>query len=178
MAHVLADEQGWLEGKGAKPFAEIVPIGDFAALRDAVNEGDRADFFMWEHFTTKHYWDSGELARVGEIYTPWPSWMIAARDAKDSALEELAQKVNEGVGWYRDHPEEAVEFITRTMNYSTEDAKEWMKGVRFAGNVRGVDVGVVKSTVGALKKAGVLGEGAGEAGDMVAIKRAERAREG
>ena len=48
MSYVLADEQGWLK-PGQEPF-EVVPIGDFAALRRAVNE-NQADFFMWEHFT-------------------------------------------------------------------------------------------------------------------------------
>lgn len=177
MAHVLADQQGWLSQSSDKPFSDIVPIGDFAALRRAVNDGDTADFFMWEHFTTKHYWDNGELKRVGEIYTPWPSWMIAARDPTDSALEDMAQKINQGVVWYREHAEEAVEHICGTMKYSNEDAREWMKTVRFADDVRGVDVGVVEKTMGILKKAGVLGEEAGEAGEMIDIKRAEKGRE-
>jgi hypothetical protein len=58
MSFVLGDQQNWLSSSGDPPF-EIVPIGDFAALRKAVNEEGRADFFMWEHFTSKKFWDEG-----------------------------------------------------------------------------------------------------------------------
>ena len=47
MSYVLADQKRWLE-KSKSPF-EVVPLGDFKALRDGVNAGDKADFFMWEH---------------------------------------------------------------------------------------------------------------------------------
>lgn len=175
MAYVLADQQNWLAPQ-TEPFS-IVPSGAFAALRQAVRQQPTsADFFMWEHFTTKAYWDNGELKRVGEIYTPWPSWMIAARDPTDAALQTLAEKLNSGVQYYLDHESEAVKHITSTMEYSEEDAREWMKTVKFTGDVRGVDPGVVDKTVGILKKAGVLDEKAGEGADLVAIKRAEKAR--
>jgi len=175
MSYVLADQKGWLSAEQEPSGIEV--IGDFAALRRSVSETkQQADFFMWEHFTTKHYWDNGELKRIGEIYTPWPSWMIAARDSADQQLEEMAQAINKGVMYYREHPEEAVEYITSTMHYSKEDAREWMKGVKFADDVRGVDPGVVDHAVGLLKKAGVLKESAGDSENMVAIKRAARAR--
>lgn len=178
MSAVLADQQGWLAEGQAEPFKAEV-IGDFAALRKAVrHESEKtADFFMWEHFTTKHYWDNGELKRIGEIYTPWPSWMIAARKtAEDGQLRDMAEKINKGVVYYLEHPEESVEHITGTMRYSQEDARAWMKTVRFTEDVRGVDPGVVDRTADLLRKAGVLGEGAGGSGHMVAIKRTTRAR--
>lgn len=176
MAYVLADQQGWLSSSKQEPFS-IVPSGAFAALRTAVRqEPTSADFFMWEHFTTKAYWDNGELKRIGEIYTPWPSWMIAARDPTDKALETMAEKINAGVQYYLDNEEEAVKHITSTMEYSEEDAREWMKTVQFTQNVRGVDPGVIDKTIGILQKAGVLDEKAGGGAEMAAIKRAERAK--
>ncbi|KAK0276728.1 hypothetical protein LTR54_000393 [Friedmanniomyces endolithicus] len=173
MAFVLADQQGWLK-EGEEPFGVEV-IGDFAALRKAVRGGEGlkagADFFMWEHFTTKHYWDCGELKRVGEIYTPWPSWMIAARDPEDGRLEGMVEKINQGVKYYLEHQQEAIRHITSTMKYSKEDAEAWMGTVKFAGDVRGVDMGVVDETVKVLRKAGVLTEEAGGSEHMVAMKR-------
>lgn len=170
MSQVLADQKGWLR-LGQQPFQPEV-IGDFAALRKAVRlEGSRgADFFMWEHFTTKYYWDNGELKRIGEIYTPWPSWMIAARDG--AQVDEMLDKINAGVKYYLKNEEEAVEHITNAMHYSKEDAKAWMETVRFAGNVRGVDPMVVGRTAGLLRKAGALEDDAGAGGFMVAIRRA------
>lgn len=172
MSYVLADQQGWL-GAGQKAFAEHVPVGKFDALRSAVRDST-ADFFMWEHFTTKHYWDNGELKRVGEIYTPWPSWMIAARDPTDERLQTMAEKINMGVQYYQEHREEAIGHITGTMEYSKRDAEEWMKTVEFTQDVRGVDPGVIDKTIEILRKGGVLDEKAGSGAEMAAIKRAER----
>ncbi|KAI4745813.1 hypothetical protein E4T50_03789 [Aureobasidium sp. EXF-12298] len=172
MSYVLADQKGWLE-KSKSPF-EVVPLGDFKALRNGVNEGDKADFFMWEHFTTKKFYDNGELKRVGDIYTPWPSWMIAARDAQDKKLEVMAEKLNQGVQYFREHQEESVEHITGTMEYSQEDANAWLKTVKFADNVRGVDSGVVEHTISILQKGGVLDDNNGGVDGMVAINRSQK----
>ncbi|KAI4849865.1 hypothetical protein E4T44_03085 [Aureobasidium sp. EXF-8845] len=172
MSYVLADQKGWLE-KSKSPF-EVVPLGDFKALRNGVNEGDKADFFMWEHFTTKKFYDNGELKRVGDIYTPWPSWMIAARDAKDKKLEVMAEKLNQGVLYFREHQEESVEHITGTMEYSQEDANAWLKTVKFADNVRGVDSSVVEHTISILQKGGVLDDNNGGVDGMVAINRSQK----
>jgi hypothetical protein len=173
MAYVLADQHNWLASSSSKkeePFS-IVPSGDFAALRKAVRQQPTtADFFMWEHFTTKAYWDNGELKRIGEIYTPWPSWMVAARDPSDSAVASLLEKLNEGVKYYLEKEEEAVSHITSTMEYSKDDAKEWMGTVKFAQNVKGVKTGVVDDVVKILRKAGVLDEKSGAGEEMVALK--------
>jgi hypothetical protein len=178
MAYVLADQHNWLapssssgdNSKKEEPFS-IVPSGDFAALRRAVGQQPTtADFFMWEHFTTKAYWDNNELKRIGEIYTPWPSWMIAARDPSDSAMSALLEKLNEGVKYYLEKEAEAVSHITSTMEYSREDAKEWMGTVKFAQDVRGVKTAVVDDVVRILRKAGVLDEKSGAGEEMIALK--------
>ncbi|KAK3640472.1 hypothetical protein LTR56_011810 [Elasticomyces elasticus] len=183
MSYVLADQQKWLK-QGEDPFGVEV-IGDFAALRKSVRqEGEKpsTEFFMWEHFvsrlltflqTTKHFWDNGELKKVGEIYTPWPSWMIAARSSIDQEqLEDLMGKLNAGVKHYQENSGEAVEHITSTMKYSKEDAEAWMKTVTFSDDVKGVDGKVVDDTVSVLQKAGVLKAEAGGSEEMIAIKRA------
>ncbi|KAK6437805.1 hypothetical protein LTR95_005993 [Oleoguttula sp. CCFEE 5521] len=169
MSYVLADQQGWLK-PGEKPF-EVVPLGKFDALRKGVSGDKTADFFMWEHFTTKRYWDSGELKRIGEIYTPWPSWMIAARSGVDErAVQEMLGKINEGVKYYLEHEEESIEHITSTMEYSKEDVQEWMKTVEFSSDVKGVDPAVAEKTIGVLRKAGVLDEHAGDGANMLVAK--------
>lgn len=174
MSYVLADQKGWLE-KGKEPFEEHVPIGDFAALRKSVGQDKSSDFFMWEHFTTKHYWDNGELKRIGEIYTPWPSWMIMARTHEnlEAEVEDMMQRINDGVQYYRENKEEAVEHITSHMEYSREDALEWMKTVRFADDVRGVTATTVDTTAAILRKAGVLTDEAGGSEHMIIVGRAE-----
>ncbi|QIX02020.1 hypothetical protein AMS68_007537 [Peltaster fructicola] len=170
MSYVLADQHGWLKDN-SKPF-EVVPIGDFAALRHAVNEGNKADFFMWEHFTTKHFWDNGELLRIGEIYTPWPSWMITARRSVPAEkIKDMTDRINQGMKHYADNTEEAVQYITSAMHYSVEDAKEWMKTVSFPGNVHGVKAEVIDDTIRVLRKAGVLDEQAGDSSRMIVVRK-------
>ncbi|EME43281.1 hypothetical protein DOTSEDRAFT_72630 [Dothistroma septosporum NZE10] len=175
MSYVLADQHEWLaspnSGGTSDPF-KVEVIGDFAALRKSVEVDKSSDFFMWEHFTTKHYWDSGELKRIGEIYTPWPSWVIAARHDVDG-VEEVLQKLNQGVKHYLENKQEAVEYITGTMKYSKEDVLEWMKTVTFAEDVRGVRPSMIDETVGLLRKAGVLKGDAGESEHMVSVERSD-----
>lgn len=185
MGFVLADQQGWLSpaadanspGAGSAPYEDFVVLNTFENLRKAVNTGE-ADFFMWEHFTSKRYYDSGEIRKVGEIYTPWSSWKIVAktgliRDGQlDLRLHNLFEKLDKGIVHFQENKEEAVKYISTELDYSEEDAREWLKTVRFPSRTEGVDVGVVEKTVGVLRKAGVLVSGKGmEASPMVATQR-------
>lgn len=174
MSFVLADEQGWLDTTSQDPPFPVEALNTFANLRDGVNDST-ADFFMWEHFTSKRYYDNGEIKRIGEIYTPWSSWKIVATNellhptnwsstpnaskpiVKDE-LEDVLEKINKGVEHFENNKEEAVQYISTKLDYSEEDSREWLKTVRFAGDVRGVDRKVVDKTVGILQKAGVLND--------------------
>lgn len=182
MSFVLADQQGWLSASSGSPPFPVEILNTFKNLRDAVNSGT-ADFFMWEHFTSKRYYDNGEIKRIGEIYTPWSSWKIVAanhlltpkRGSKPSLapeLEDVLEKVNKGVKHFEENVEEAIKFIITKLDYSEEDAREWLKTVKFSQQVKGVDKAVVEKTVGILQKAGVLGKDVDEA-DMIALERVE-----
>jgi ABC-type nitrate/sulfonate/bicarbonate transport system substrate-binding protein len=175
MSYVLADEQDWLDTSSDTPPFPVEPLNTFEKLRSGVNDGT-ADFFMWEHFTSKKYYDNGEIKRIGEIYTPWSSWKIVAANALlDSSylqleLEDVLEKINKGVEHFEENQEEAVEYISTALDYSEEDAREWLKTVRFAKDVRGVDREVVDKTVTLLQKAGVLAENVDQQG-MIWIER-------
>jgi ABC-type nitrate/sulfonate/bicarbonate transport system substrate-binding protein len=186
MSFVLADQQGWLDTTSDSPPFPVEALNTFANLRDGVNNST-ADFFMWEHFTSKRYYDNGEIKRIGEIYTPWSSWKIVASSdllhpvnwsATDNAskpklkdeLEDVLAKINKGVKHFEENQEEAVQYISTKLDYSEEDAREWLKTVKFAKDVRGVDKEVVGKTVGILQKAGVLGELVDQ-GAMIGLER-------
>ncbi|KAI0205250.1 hypothetical protein F4808DRAFT_278542 [Astrocystis sublimbata] len=166
MGYVLADQQGWLS-PGAAPYSDFVVLQNFANLRNAVNDGS-ADFFMWEHFTSKRYYDNGEIRRVGEIYTPWSSWKIVASTALlngggggKAKVADLFTKLDQGIKHFEDHQDEAVEYISTHLDYSAEDAREWLKTVRFSSKTEGVDTKVITKCINILEKAGVLKEGVG-----------------
>jgi ABC-type nitrate/sulfonate/bicarbonate transport system substrate-binding protein len=185
MGYVLADMRGWLvptAGVGTSkeqgsPYSDTVVLNTFENLRKAVNSGD-ADFFMWEHFTSKRYYDNGEIRRVGEIYTPWSSWKIVAStrladgDKLDPRVEDLLDRLNQGIKHFNGNKEEAVTYISTELDYSEEDAREWLKTVRFPEATQGVNPEVILNTVDILCKAGVLGVGGGvDAPAMIAKQR-------
>lgn len=172
MGFVLAETFSWLKYSGEPPFP-VVPLQTFAKLREAVNDGT-ADFFMWEHFTSKRYYDKGEIKKIGEIYTPWSSWKIAARDDKEvgARLPEVFKKLNQGVEYFLCHQEEAVTHISSELDYSREDAREWLKTVRFSADVKGVRKETIKNTIRILRKARVIGHDKdAEAESMIGIFR-------
>lgn len=118
---------------------------------------------MWEHFTSKRYYDNGEIKKVGEIYTPWSSWkivastlLISATGEEDERLKDMFAKIDQGVKYFEANHEEAVKYISTELDYSEADAREWLKTVQFAEKTRGVDLKVIQKTVGILEKAGVL----------------------
>jgi uncharacterized protein len=164
MGFVLADQQGWLADP-APAFSDTVILDTFARLREGVN-ARTADYFMWEHFTSKKYHDSGEISRVGEIYTPWSSWKIVAstsltKDGLDARLKTLFEKLDRGVRHFEENQDEAVAWIAANLDYSEADAREWLKTVKFTKGVEGVKPEVVDGCVDILRKAGVLFEGRG-----------------
>ena len=169
MASVLAEERGWdikpttsSATGGMKP----VVLGPFKDLRDGVNDKS-ADFFMWEHFTTKPFWTSTsaggkrELKHVGEIYTPWPSWhVVCASAVKSDVLDGIFKGLDAGMKLFREGGEEQVVRMLGNgeahCHYSPDDAREWMKVLEFAETTRGVDPKVMENVVEVLKGAGVI----------------------
>ncbi|KAJ2893694.1 hypothetical protein MKZ38_008318 [Zalerion maritima] len=174
MGYVLAHQQGWLTPETPEPWADTKILNNFSGLVEGVNNGT-ADFFMWETFTSGSAISRGEIKKVGEIYTPWSSWLVVSSTkipAGDERVAEMFLKIDQGVKYFEDHQDEAVEHICNVMDYSPENAKKWLETVKFQHVVKGVDMELVNGCVSILRKAGVLVEGKGMAADeMVAIKR-------
>ena len=89
------------------------------------------------------------------------SELVGSSGSEDTRLEDLFKKVDQGIDYFNGHQEEAVQYISTALDYSEEDAKEWLKTVRFASKTRGVDIAVVEKTVEILQKAGVLKKDSG-----------------
>ncbi|KAL2159058.1 hypothetical protein VTH06DRAFT_2817 [Thermothelomyces fergusii] len=191
MGYVLAKQRGWLVPPGgaspddqqASPYPphayrKIEILHTFENLRKAVNTGS-IDFFMWEYFTSKRYYDKGEIRKIGEIYTPWSSWKIVASTrlihgdgSLNATLENMLERLDQGIKHFNDNIEEAVQYISTNLDYSEEDAREWLKTVRFAERTRGVEAEVVIQTVEALCSAGAFKNNKGvDASSMIAEQR-------
>ncbi|KAJ5586172.1 hypothetical protein N7450_005959 [Penicillium hetheringtonii] len=176
MSFVLAQQQKW-----ASDSLTTVPLGPFGPLRAGVTGLDEsnsdkepnpaAEFFMWEHFTTKPYFHptietpNPPLKNIGEIFTPWPSWMIVASTAlfpnpeQDERLAALFQALDQGIKTFEADTDKVVRLLGTGelgCNYIEEDATEWLKDVKFTNATRGVDHKVIENVVDILKVAGVI----------------------
>ncbi|GBL48762.1 hypothetical protein ACI3LY_000952 [Candidozyma auris] len=151
-------------------FSDFPVLSNFKNLRDAVNQkyvdedgkAVDADAFMWEHFTSKRYYDSGEIKKIGEIYTPWPSWVVTARKETDKEqVRKFLDAVREGIAYFLENPDAAVKHISTHLDYSADDAREWLKTVKFNEQIGKKEIDwerVVSNTTKVLKTAGVLEE--------------------
>lgn len=130
ISYVLALEQQF---KSNPPFSDWPECQTFARLRDAVND-KTCDAFMWEYFTTKKYYEEPhkELKMVGNIYTPWPSWVIVRnKTLTDEKTRAFMSALDQGISYFDDHHEEAIEYIYQNLDYSEADAREWLPTVQF-----------------------------------------------
>lgn len=80
-------------------------VGDLEGGIEALTNGE-ADYFMWEHFTTKPLVDNKTFRRIGDCPTPWPCFVIAVRN-------EILEN----------HPREIQE-VLNTINNQTRDFKK------------------------------------------------------
>ena len=89
MAIVNAHNNGWDINK-----LKFKVIGDLQGGIDALTNGD-ADYFMWEHFTTKPLVDNNTFRRLGDCPTPWPCFVVAVRnEVLENNFEEVKNVLN------------------------------------------------------------------------------------
>jgi hypothetical protein len=183
MAFVLAQQEGWTTSSSSSesplaPPLSFIPLGPLPSLISGVtnqtNTGPAAaDFFMWEHFTTKPHFHHAEnsssppppLKKLSEIYTPWLSWHIAASQQtfphpdRDERLASVFAALDQGIEKFNRDSEVAVTMLgsgEAGCHYGEEDAREWLKKVKFADSTRGVDRRVLTDVLKVLKAAGVV----------------------
>ena len=100
MAYVNAINMGWDTSK-----LEFEVVGDIDGAVQALQAG-KADYFMWEHFTTKPLVDKGIFRRLEDCPTPWSCFVIAVRE---NFLSEN---------------QEAIHIMLETLNFVTRKFKE------------------------------------------------------
>ncbi|MFN6944158.1 MAG: substrate-binding domain-containing protein [Cytophagaceae bacterium] len=129
MAYVDADRRGWETDK-----LQFELVGDLTGARKALASGV-AEVFFWEKFTTKPYVDNGEFRRVGDCPTPWPCFMIAARNAfiesSFDGLKVMLSVVRSSAANLMSDPE-AAEIISEKYSLDVEDVKEWLGATKWA----------------------------------------------
>lgn len=84
MAIVDAESKGYKLDKD-----QFSIIKDIKGALPSLANND-TDVFYWEKYTTQPFVDQGKVKRIGEYRTPWPCFVIAARD-------EILQKYPEHI---------------------------------------------------------------------------------
>ncbi|RZJ34297.1 MAG: ABC transporter substrate-binding protein [Flavobacterium sp.] len=124
MAYVNAKNQNW--DTSSLKF-EIVNTIDGAV--DALSTGN-ADYFMWEHFMTKPLVDRAIFRRVADCPTPWPCFVIAARneliEKQDNTLKKVLQIINKQTNSFKSLPGISA-LLADEFHQKHADIEEWLK---------------------------------------------------
>lgn len=84
LAIANAKKQGWNTED-----VKFEIVGNLDGGIEALTNGN-ADYFLWEHFTTKPWVDNGTFRRVGDCPSLWPCFMIAVRnDVLENNLSDI-----------------------------------------------------------------------------------------
>lgn len=129
MAYVNAQNEGWNTGK-----LQFEVIDNLDGAVEALTNGN-ANYFMWEHFTTKPLVDKGIFRRLGDCPTPWPCFVIAATDkflkGNSSVLKHILEVINLYTAEFKQIPS-----IDRTLanryEQQLEDIQEWLSLTRWS----------------------------------------------
>lgn len=109
-------------------------INNLNGAVEALTNG-KADYFMWEHFTTKPLVDNGTFRRLGDCPTPWPCFMVAATDKFIAQNESVLRHVLEVINLYTSEFKR-IPSIDRTLanryEQELEDIQEWLSITRWS----------------------------------------------
>ena len=123
MAYINANNQGWNTQD-----LEFELVGDINGAVQALTE-DRAQYFMWERFTTKPLVDEGVFRRVGDCPTPWPCFVIAASEAiletEHHAVRKMLKVLNTETISFKETPE-ISSVLAKRYGQKEEDILEWL----------------------------------------------------
>ncbi|MEM9858615.1 MAG: ABC transporter substrate-binding protein [Bacteroidota bacterium] len=116
--------------------------------------------FYWEKYTTKPYVKRNLLQRIGEFNSPWPCFMIAARNEIINKFPEVLDIVLRIIHSSCDafmENEESPEQVAERYDLELKSARYWFHATEWATN-SWVSDKTLKSVVFALKEAGIVPE--------------------
>ncbi|ALU74812.1 substrate-binding domain-containing protein [Tenacibaculum finnmarkense] len=123
MAIVNAHNNGWDIDQ-----LKFKVVGSLQGGIDALTNGD-ADYFMWEHFTTKPLVDNATFRRLGDCPTPWPCFVIAVRnEVLENNFEEVKKVlaiINQYTGNFKDTPD-IDKILAHRYEQQLDDIQKWL----------------------------------------------------
>ena len=124
MAYVNAQNLGW----DTENDLHFEVIEDLEGALNALPDG-RADYFMWEKFTTKPYVDNGPFRFIGECPTPWPCFVIAVRndvlEKEAEAVQAILEIINRTTFGFKKIPDIQI-MLAKRYDQKLEDVEKWL----------------------------------------------------
>jgi hypothetical protein len=117
---------------------------------------------MWEVFTTKPWYDKGELKYLDTVSTPWQAFKITASKTflskHPDAVKNVVEIIHELVVKFKANKnDESIHATMKHMKYSEQDVRNWFKGVRY-GDCRTISKQDMEKCVSVLHQAGVISQ--------------------
>ena len=104
-------------------------IGNFIGALGNMQENPD-NLFLWERFMTKPYVDSGQLTKMGEIATPWPSFSIVVREdfmnENQAVLIQMLEMIAQYTYKFKQNAQQSIEYIASFFGFSIQDMKTWL----------------------------------------------------
>ncbi|NNE02150.1 MAG: ABC transporter substrate-binding protein [Eudoraea sp.] len=123
MAYVQAQNQGWNTSE-----LQFEIVNNLNGAIEALENGT-ADYFMWEHFTTKPLVTEGVFRRIDDCPTPWPCFVIAASQKCLQENPAVVRHVLEVINLYTSEFKR-IPSIDRTLSnryaQQLEDIQTWL----------------------------------------------------
>ena len=124
MAYINAKNHDWDIEKDLK----FEVIKNLNGAIEGLSNGD-ADYFMWEKFTTKPIVDDGVFRRIDNCPSPWPCFVIAAREdfinANEDDVRTILNIINETTSEFKSIPS-IDKTIANRYEQELEDVREWL----------------------------------------------------
>lgn len=124
MAYINAQSNDWDLDKDLR----FEVIKDLDGAVEGLTEG-KADYFLWEKFTTKPLVDNGVFRRIGNCPSPWPCFVIAVRENfienNEEDLKTILDIINNTTREFKDIPS-IDKTIANRYEQKLEDVQEWL----------------------------------------------------
>ena len=123
MAYVNAANQNWDKNLDF----EIVHTLDGAV--EALKSGN-ADYFMWEHFMTKPLVDDKTFRLIADCPTPWPSFVIVARneilEKSPESVSRILEVINRTTIEFKEIPSIERD-LANQFSQNPDDLLQWLE---------------------------------------------------
>lgn len=124
MAYVNAQNNGW----DIKKDLDFEVIKNLDGAVEGLTKG-KADYFMWEKFTTKPLVDNGIFRRIDNCKSPWPCFVIAVREeflkTNKEDVKTILNIVNETTVDFKSIPS-IDRMIANRYEQELEDVQQWL----------------------------------------------------